>query len=288
MKNTRIYEFHKSKWSTTEGDQEIVEWGSISKIITSFLVYKLSREKNIDITKAQLKISQSKNISLKSLIQNTSGIPRIPDDINSYSDYTNAQLFEYLERVSRGIKPKYLYSNTGYALLASWIDSNSETGFNNYLEESLEEDFGISETYVLNKKRYSDLFKIYGEVVEGYWFKDNYFNGAGSLCGPIKDLKKFVEILLGKEMSIISNWISLLESDYSFRENNILRVGTLAYEEYNDFVVKTLDGETDKCKTTICSIDNEKTLLIVGPPRKNHYDILGKFLGKYKPNLGSI
>jgi CubicO group peptidase (beta-lactamase class C family) len=103
------------------------EIGSITKTFTAYVLTAVLMENKIAETDLILKylpdsVQQNKNInaiSFLSLMNHTSGLPRLPDNMNPinqmqpYEDYTSADLFTYLKTCKPKPDGKSNYSNLG-------------------------------------------------------------------------------------------------------------------------------------------------------------------------------
>jgi CubicO group peptidase (beta-lactamase class C family) len=103
------------------------EIGSITKTFTAYVLTTVLMENKIADTDLILKylpdsVAQNKNlssISFLSLMNHTSGLPRLPDNMNPantrqpYEEYSSAQLFAYLKNCAPQPDGKSNYSNLG-------------------------------------------------------------------------------------------------------------------------------------------------------------------------------
>ncbi|MFT3979097.1 MAG: serine hydrolase [Ferruginibacter sp.] len=107
------------------------EIGSITKTFTAYIVMCVLRDKKIadsSFILSYLPDSVQKNTALAkirfiNLLNHTSGLPRMPDnmdvkddDLQPYAAYDSKKLFAYLKTVQPSDKKEYEYSNLGAAL----------------------------------------------------------------------------------------------------------------------------------------------------------------------------
>ncbi len=116
-----------------DGDT-VFEIGSITKVFTAALLSDMTRRGEVKLddpiskylpANVRAPSRKSKQITLLDLATQTSGLPRLPDNLaprdpaNPYADYTVDKLYEFLLRyeLTRDIGSKYEYSNLGVGLL---------------------------------------------------------------------------------------------------------------------------------------------------------------------------
>lgn len=106
------------------------EIGSITKTFTAYILTAVLKENKINenskiINYLPDSVKQNSNlatISFLSLMNHTSGLPRLPENLNiinqmqPYEDYSSAKLFEYLKTCTLKTVGKYNYSNLGGGL----------------------------------------------------------------------------------------------------------------------------------------------------------------------------
>ncbi len=112
----------------------VYEIGSITKVFTAILLQDMVERDEVSLSDPISKFlpksvkaptKDGKEITLLHLATHTSGLPRLPDNLdmknadNPYADYTVAQMYDFLSRyqLTRGIGEKYEYSNYGAGLL---------------------------------------------------------------------------------------------------------------------------------------------------------------------------
>jgi len=120
----------------------IFEIGSISKVFTALLLADLVERGELSLndpiskflpTSVKAPHWNGKEITLVDLATHTSGLPRLPDNLNPqdienpYADYSVQQLYEFLSRyqLTRDIGTQYEYSNLGFGLLGQLLSLKS-------------------------------------------------------------------------------------------------------------------------------------------------------------------
>ncbi len=224
----RINEGHTS----LSRDQKITldskfEIGSLTKIFTGLICSELIIKKQLSLDTSlgefdyfKSSVEDVKKITLKELLSHSSGLPRLPsninpkDTLNPYVDYTENDLKSFLNSVN--LYPKeYCYSNIGYALIGKIIDSSSVKNFEEHLNDLLS-NLNLKDTYVYHGKTDEKLCSPYNHKLElvKHW-EMGIFKSAGGLVSTSSDLIKFCNYLIGKENHDLKKEVSLsMESLY--------------------------------------------------------------------------
>ena len=189
----------------------LVEIGSVSKVFTSLLLAKLASKKIVDIdsdaekflgTSVKIPSFNGQKISLKHLSTHSSGLPRIPADLNlasedqPYADYSAEMLLKFLSdyKLPRPPGSEYEYSNMGAALLGLALARAINVSFNDALVEEVLKPLDMSDT-AINLSISQQL-----RLVQGYrWdgkdtpsWKWDVFAPTGGLKSTLTDMGKFI------------------------------------------------------------------------------------------------
>ena len=124
---------HNDTISTFDNHKSIFEIGSITKVFTSTLLANFIINKKIKLNDnindyLNIPFNNNSKISFKSLANHTSGLPRLPTNLdlailnpeNPYKDYDKADLEYYLREsieLKENLTGKYLYSNLGAGII---------------------------------------------------------------------------------------------------------------------------------------------------------------------------
>ena len=170
------------------------EAASITKTFTAFVVAKVLAQKNIADTASILpylpdSLQQNKalsSISFLSLLNHTSGLPRLPDNFKPanpaqpYADYSVDRLFAYLKTAVPKPNGKSNYSNTGAALAGVLAQRLSGKTFPELLHHYIYKPFGIiiprRGTKIQQAKGYMDKQPV------DYWKWDAFEPTGGIQC----------------------------------------------------------------------------------------------------------
>lgn len=136
-----------------ENYKNAFEIGSITKVFTATLLsnfvndQKLKLDDNIQ-DYLDFKINTENIITFKELVNHTSGLPRLPSNLNlllvdqnnPYKDYDQEKLINYLtEEVELNQEPgiKYEYSNLGAGILGFELATISKSSYESLLQEKI-------------------------------------------------------------------------------------------------------------------------------------------------------
>ena len=112
----------------------VFEIGSITKVMTAYVIHHLADEDKLQLDHSILDYlpvnnDQLHDITIKSLLSHTSGLPRMPDNMNiglsngedPYKSYGKEELYAYLKSASISVeaKGKDEYSNLAYGVLGA-------------------------------------------------------------------------------------------------------------------------------------------------------------------------
>jgi len=167
-KNGRTYVSHGTL--TQDGDQPVnentlFEIGSITKVFTATLLQNMASrgELNLDdpIQKylpksVTVPTRKGKNITLQHLSTHTSGLPRLPDNMdmtniaNPYASYTEEQMHQFLSgyTLQQDIGKEYVYSNYGAGLLGNILAHKAGTDYETLVTTQICQPLGMSSTAI--------------------------------------------------------------------------------------------------------------------------------------------
>lgn len=189
-----------------ENHNKVFEIGSITKVFTSTVLASLVEDKKIKLTDCvnsyyPFTFKDSIRITFESLANHTSGLPRLPEnldlsnEINPYENYGKKELDEYLENIlkleNEPLKT-YLYSNLGAGLLGYTLGLSEKMNFQELLQKQILDKYHMTNTFTSTQNLDNILVKglnANGEVVSN-WDFDVLFGGGGILS-TTEDLAKF-------------------------------------------------------------------------------------------------
>ncbi|SFI30568.1 serine hydrolase [Halpernia frigidisoli] len=189
-----------------KNQNKIFEIGSLTKVFTSTVLAKLVTEKKISLDDNinafyPFKFKDDIKINFKNLANHTSGLPRLPDNldltnvINPYKDYDKNKIEDYLKnklKLENEPSKKYSYSNLGAGILGYTLGLSQKTSFQNLAQKYIFGKYDMKNSFTSSKKLGKDLIKGLKETGEtaSNWDFDVLFGGGGILS-TIEDLSKF-------------------------------------------------------------------------------------------------
>lgn len=293
-------------------ENSIFELASVSKQFTAMGIVILKERGKLSyddkITKFIPELEEFKNVSIRNLLNHTSGIPdyfgrSIMPLLDSARTNNNQDIIEIFRKnsIKLAFEPntKYEYCNTNYLLLASIIEKVSVQKFGDFLNKSIFKPLKMKNTFVYTRRlaprKIPDyvLGYIYVNDLKKKLLPDNFDNfkfvvyldgivGDGNVSSTVNDLLKWDRALYKnkliskeglKELFTSAILADGKPSNYSFGwflENN---------KDYGEIVSHT--GAFPGYKTFIeRHLTNDKTIIIlqnfdnVMLPRKNIREIL--------------
>lgn len=191
-------------------EETIFEIGSITKTFTANLLLQLQEKNLLDIQNPVIDYlpghfnndSVLKKISLANIASHTSGLPRLPSDLDKIKEYTLMQpyefynkehLYSYLKTINKINTGKYAYSNLGFGVLATIEEEVSGMRFGMLLDINIFQPLQMKNTYVDVKNNNADSATgyFYGKPA-AYW-KFGSMAGAGAIKSTTADLLKYLE-----------------------------------------------------------------------------------------------
>jgi CubicO group peptidase (beta-lactamase class C family) len=189
-----------------ENHNSIFEIGSITKVFTSTVLASLVVEQKLKLNDFingfyTFPFKNSSKINFLDLANHTSGLPRLPDnldlsnEINPYRDYGSKELYEYLEKtmqIEKTFEKKYEYSNLGAGLLGHTLGLSQKQTFNELLKNRIFAKYKMLNTYTSSNGIENRIVKGLdndGNEVSNWQF-DVLFGGGGILS-TTENLVKF-------------------------------------------------------------------------------------------------
>ena len=219
--------------STIDNQKSIFEIGSISKVFTSTLLANLvidGKVKLNDNINDYLKVSikNSTLISFIDLANHTSGLPRLPSNLdltnvdpeNPYKEYKEKELEDYVtNQLELSNKGKYQYSNLGAGLLGYTLSKIENDTYESLLQNKIFSKYDMQNST-------TDITTIKGNLVKGLNNEGievpNWdlavLAGAGAIFSTVEDLSQF----------------AISQFDYSNKELELTKEKTFELNENMD------------------------------------------------------
>lgn len=223
---TFFYHYGETKKESHQlpSNQTIYEIGSVSKTFTGILLAQAIIDKKItleDDIRKFLPVQLSKldykghPIKIKHLVNHTSTIPRIPenldkqpnyDSLNPYKNYTKAMMYDYLKNLPLDEMPGIVqdYSNTGMALLGIILENAYQQSYGKLLQTYITTPFNMNNTVVNVSKtqmvNFADGYNDMG-VYTTHWDLGDLV-GAGGIKSTIEDMTLYLKENISENDSI--------------------------------------------------------------------------------------
>jgi len=194
--------------SLLENYQNVFEIGSITKIFTATLLSNfvidgtLQLDENIQ-NHFDFKFNTDEIITFEQLANHTSGLPRLPTNLNllfgnrdnPYKEYNNEKLTEYLsEEVKLNQPPgtSYAYSNLGAGLLGFELGIISNTTYEELLQNKIFSRYNMMRSTSKRENINANLvngLNPNGEKATNWDY--DVLAGGGAIFSTVEDLSKF-------------------------------------------------------------------------------------------------
>ena len=191
----------------------IFEIGSITKVFTGLLLAQAVVEGKVALSDPIAKYlpadlalpPATAAITLEQLSVQTSGLPRLPDNLNPavpgdpYADYDEARLYDFLRRYepAKPAPQPFGYSNLGVGLLGHLLARAYGQTYQQLVTEKICAPLGLVDTTIELSAEQKTRFAVphSGSVAVLPW-QLNALAGAGALRSTAADLMKFAQTLL--------------------------------------------------------------------------------------------
>lgn len=218
-----------------ENSRSVFEIGSLTKVFTSSLLsdFVVRNDINLNDNIANyIDFNVNDKITFQELANHTSGLPRLPSNLNllsvdqnnPYKDYDKEMLISYLTKeVELNQEPgiKYEYSNLGAGVLGFSLSELSGLSYEKLLQERIFEKFKMTKSSSLRAYIKSEIIK--GLSPNGTQTSNWDFDalaGAGAILSNTEDLSKFALAQFDK-----NNTKLILTQKPTFKVNENMSVG---------------------------------------------------------------
>jgi len=194
----------------TENAQKAFEIGSITKVFTSTLLANMVVEEKLNLDDniqayLEVELNTEENITFKSLANHTSGLPRLPSNLNfllvdrdnPYASYDDQKLKDYLTtklKLNQSPGEKYDYSNLGAGLLGFILAKQSNSTYEALLQEKIFQTYGMPNSTSVRKNLKAPL--VIGLSPNGSPTSNWDFDalaGGGAILSTVEDLSNFAQ-----------------------------------------------------------------------------------------------
>ncbi|MDX1761390.1 MAG: serine hydrolase [Christiangramia sp.] len=217
----------------TIDENSVYEIGSITKTFTGTLLAQLvlsgelKLEDPIDMylpDSINVPKLNGEKIRLVHLANHSSGLPRIPDNLNPenstnpFADYTEDQLYEFLDnfKLNRAPGEKSEYSNLATGLLGHIIAKSQNTTYAELLSEMILDPLDMNDTRVFPEAGYRKRIAVghtAAEPVDNWIFTTNTLAGAGAILSTTNDMLNYLGASSGLLDSDLKEAMRLSQKD---------------------------------------------------------------------------
>ncbi|MBP2831698.1 beta-lactamase family protein [Aquimarina sp. U1-2] len=276
----------------TNNEDNIFEIGSITKVFTSICLSKLIAANQASLTETlqdqfDFPLKEGGEINLKQLANHTSGLPRLPNNVDEiidfdikdpYSNYTVDNMKSYLQNhvVLNDINSiPFEYSNTGVGVLGYLLSQKMGLTYEDMLQDLIFEPLQMTNsTTQLSNVNSSKLVKGVNEnnAEVSNWNFTDVFAGTGSIKSSVKEMEKFVRknfeddvaynlpqqstFDLGEGTSIGLGWFILEDEGFKALFHNGATGG------YNSYLV--MDKSNQRAVVIMINVSSSKEDLFYG------------------------
>ncbi|MGV8091065.1 MAG: serine hydrolase [Mangrovibacterium sp.] len=281
-------------------ENSVFELASISKQFTAMAIVILKEKGALSyddkISNFIPELSDYDNITIKNLLNHTSGLPDYMELLDSLFDKSKIATNKDIITLFAKHKPKVLfepntgweYSNTGYALLASVIEKASGMEYGDYLDKVIFKPLEMTNTFVYRRRYapkkingyaygyvYSDSLKKYvlpddlEETIEVVWLDG--IVGDAIVSSTVNDLLKWDRALYTDKL-VSHESINEIFTAPELNDKTTTKYGFGWFLDDNDFGKTVSHGGVWWGYRTYIDrhIDNDKTIIIL----QNHEDVL--------------
>lgn len=200
----------------------VFEIGSITKVFTATMLAQMVKEGRVRLddpaqkfvpSSVTLPTHDGKEITLGSLSEQNSGLPRMPTNFhpansaNPYADYTVQQMYAFLSgyKLTRDPGASFEYSNLGVGLLGQLLSAREGKPYEALVRERILDPLGMTHTAVTLSPWMTDHLALGhgedGSVVPGWDLPT--FAGAGALRSTASDMLRFLDANLHPERGVL-------------------------------------------------------------------------------------
>lgn len=240
---------------TIDNYKSVFEIGSITKVFTSTLLANFALDKKINLddkinSYINIKLNKGTELSFKQLANHTSGLPRLPTNLNlalvnpenPYQAYTNKKLELYLSNqleITNHSEERYEYSNLGIGILGYVLCNIESASYESLLQKYILSKYNMSNSTTNRAKVEDILVKGLDESgIEVPNWDLSALEGAGAMLSTVEDLSKFSvaqfdernkELKLTRTKTLTINTIS----DYGLGWEIINRISGAIWHKHN-------------------------------------------------------
>ena len=253
--------------------------GSIYKEFPAVVIMQLHEDNKLDLADKVSKYlpylpAWSKDVSLKNLLQYSSGLPQInwsqyfEENITITDEHIDEEL-QNIEKLEFTPGADYLYSNLNPILLIKIIEQISNISFEDYLRTRIFEPSGMESTVIKEQYPYLDR-KLMAIPFNENYEEDEYKLSISNLlfCSTTKDMLTWFQKL--EEFEIIEKESLLKLSEVAIEGDNIQSPLGFTVWENGDIIEHTHHGSTANYEVIVRSFKEDNISIVILTNQNNH------------------
>ncbi|QSS97032.1 serine hydrolase domain-containing protein [Psychroflexus sp. ALD_RP9] len=268
-----------------ENSTQLFQIGSISKVFTSIILADLHLNNKVDLNQDISKLAIfdtlfNQPITLKSLANHTSGLPRLPSNFaesafknqsNPYLNYRDKELLTYLKKDLKLGDPSYQYSNLGTGLLGFSLEFLTKQSYEDLLQTHVIKPLGMLNT-TSNPKSMNNVIKgldAKGELTS-YWTFDA-LKGVGDIFSSAQDMLIFSKKIIDKSNAALN---LTLKQTHQINERQLVGLGWNILKTKAGFTWYWHNGAVGGFTSTIVvNPDTNKAVVVLSNVSAYHPDM---------------
>ncbi len=194
-------------------EKTMFQSGSVGKVFTVMAVLLLAEEGKINLEApigtyfAESPTAWDK-ITVRHMLEHTSGMTGYPDELDFRKDYTQKELLDIYLRIPLDFEPgtRRGYSNVAFGILGMLIERVSGKSYGDFLKERIFDPLQMKDSRIISEadiipNRASGYRKANGEIKNQEWVAPSHNNdAAGSLYLNLEDMAKFEAALSQRKL----------------------------------------------------------------------------------------
>jgi serine-type D-Ala-D-Ala carboxypeptidase/endopeptidase len=234
----------------------VFEIGSISKVFTATVLADMVQRGQVSLddpaqkylpSSVHLPTRNGKSITLGSLSEQNSGLPRMPDNFhpadqsNPYADYSVQQMFDFLSayQLTRDPGEKFEYSNLGVGLLGHVLSQRAGKSYEELVRERIWSPLGMTHTAITFTPWMRSHLALghdeAGQVVANWDIPA--LAGAGAIRSTADDMLKFLAANLHPERGALQQAMAFAHKERASAGNMGIGLNWLSTHAGTDTIV---------------------------------------------------
>ncbi|MFZ5554618.1 MAG: serine hydrolase domain-containing protein [Bacteroidota bacterium] len=260
----------------TSNQNKLFEIGSITKVFTAILIADLSNKGVVSLSddlqkyysfKIKYDNNQSKNITILSLCNHTSGLPKNAPNSSREKSLNKKQLSTYLKK---GLKlefetgSKFGYSNLGFAILGDILCKSTKKTYSVLLKENILLPLKMLQTSS-DKKNIDASLIVSGRDSTGNMLQNpdyGVYESAGAILSSASDILNFLDYNFFTKSSIDQDILLAKQATYKINDKVDIGLAWDIYYKEND-TIYFHDGATTGYTSSLKFSQNRQKGIIV-------------------------